>query len=96
MEAAKAVVRASEGLSPLYVVSVQALEFSQKHEKLPSCILARGEGSSAKIGGLYHGGFKAVMNTDFLRKEGVTHIVNTAKGLEIFGPKYRVSFGLIR
>ena len=81
--------------SPLFIVSIQALEFSQKHEKIPSCILARGEGSSAKIGGLYHGGFKAVMNTDFLRNEGVTHIVNTAKGLEIFGPKYRVCFGII-
>ena len=31
------------------------------------------------------------MNADFLKKEGVTHIVNTAKGLEIFGPKYTVS-----
>ena len=31
------------------------------------------------------------MNVDFLKKEGVTHIVNTAKGLEIFGPKYTVS-----
>ena len=30
------------------------------------------------------------MNADFLKKEGVTHIVNTAKGLEIFGPKYTV------
>ena len=31
------------------------------------------------------------MNTEFLRKEGISHIVNTAKGLEIFGPKYLVS-----
>lgn len=31
------------------------------------------------------------MNVDFLKKEGVTHIVNTAKGLKIFGPKYTVS-----
>ncbi len=31
------------------------------------------------------------MNTEFLRKENVTHVVNTAKGLEIFGPKYLVS-----
>lgn len=30
------------------------------------------------------------MNTDFLQKEKVTHIVNTAKGLEIFGPNYLV------
>ena len=32
------------------------------------------------------------MNVDFLKKEGVTHIVNTAKGLETqFGPRYTVS-----
>ena len=31
------------------------------------------------------------MNVDFLKKEGVTHIVNTAKGMEVFGPKYTVS-----
>ena len=30
------------------------------------------------------------MNVEFLKKESVTHIVNTAKGLEIFGPKYLV------
>ena len=34
------------------------------------------------------------MNMDFLKKEGVTHIVNTAKGLEIFGPKYTVRYRL--
>ena len=34
-----------------------------------------------------------MMNVEFLKKEGVTHIVNTAKGLEIFGPKYTVSEG---
>ena len=32
-----------------------------------------------------------MMNVDFLKREGVTHVVNTAKGLEIFGPKYTVS-----
>lgn len=32
-----------------------------------------------------------MMNADFLKKEQVTHVVNTAKGLEIFGPKYTVS-----
>lgn len=31
------------------------------------------------------------MNTQFLREANVTNIVNTAKGLEIFGPKYLVS-----
>ena len=67
----------------------------------PSCIISpdltapqagdlEGEGGGVKVGGLYHGSFRAVMNTDFLKKEGVTHIVNTAKGLEIFGQKYTV------
>lgn len=64
----------------------QAIEFSQKGEKVPSCILTAKEGK----GGLFHGGFKAVMNTEFLVQENVTHILNTAKGLEIFGPKYLV------
>ncbi len=53
---------------------------------MPTCILPSSEG----MGGLFHGGFKGVMNADFLRKEKVTHILNTAKGLEIFGPKYLV------
>ncbi len=65
---------------------VQALEFTQQGEKTPSCILQR----SGSIGGLYHGGFKGVMNAEFLQKERVTHIVNTAKGF-IFGPKYKVA-----
>ena len=66
---------------------MKALEYSQKGEKTPSRILSGDAGQ----GGLFHGGFKAVMNVDFLKKEGVTHVVNTAKGLEIFGPKYTVS-----
>ena len=63
----------------------------------PSCIISpnvtapqAGDspgGRGVKEGGLYHGSFRAVMNTDFLKKEGVTHIVNTAKGMEIFGQK---------
>ena len=56
----------------------------------PSCILP--VETAAGLGGLFHGGFKAVMNVDFLKKEGVTHIVNTAKGLESrYGQKYTVS-----
>lgn len=31
------------------------------------------------------------MNRQFLKDHNITHIVNTAKGLEIFGPKYLVS-----
>lgn len=64
---------------------LKALEFSQKGEKTPSCILPSSDGA---VGSLFHGGYKGVMNADFLGKERVTHVVNTAKGLEIFGPKY--------
>ena len=66
---------------------LQAIEFSQSKEKVPSCIEEKREGR----GGLWHGGFKAIMNHDFLLAEGITHVVNTAKGLEMFGPKYKVS-----
>ena len=44
-----------------------------------------------QLGGLYLGGYQAVMNHRFLKDHNITHIVNTAKGLEIFGPKYLVS-----
>ena len=58
--------------------------------KIPSCILPRGEATG--LGGLFHGGYKAVMNVEFLKKEGVTHIVSTAKGLGTqFGHRYTVS-----
>lgn len=60
----------------------------------PSCIISPLDASPGGLGGLYHGSFRAVMNMDFLKKEGVTHIVNTAKGLEIFGPKYTVRYRL--
>lgn len=30
------------------------------------------------------------MNHKFLKEKGISHIVNTAKGLDIFGPKYLV------
>lgn len=64
------------------------MEFSQKGEKTPSCIIPASHGG---LGGVFHGGFKAMMNAAFLREANITHIVNTAKGLEIFGPKYTVS-----
>lgn len=67
--------------------SSQAIEYSQKGERVPSCIIDPGGG----WGGLYHGGFKAVTNSAFLKEAGVSHVVNTAKGLEIFGKKYLVS-----
>ena len=34
-----------------------------------------------------------MMNSQFLQDEKVGHVVNTAKGLEIFGPKYLVGKG---
>ena len=71
---------------------MQAMEYSQSKERVPSCIEQRREGGR---GGLWHGGFKAIMNHDFLKKEGITHVVNTAKGLEVFGPKYIVSSFMI-
>ena len=37
------------------------------------------------------GGFKSVLNPQFLKESKIGHIVNTAKGLEIFGTKYIVS-----
>ncbi|XP_011403209.2 PREDICTED: dual specificity protein phosphatase 1B-like isoform X2 [Amphimedon queenslandica] len=64
---------------------LQALAHSTKAEKTPDRILTTSSG-----GGLYLGGFRGVINTQFLREANVTHIVNTAKGLEIFGPKYLV------
>ena len=63
----------------------QALAHSTKAEKTPDRILTTSSG-----GGLYLGGFRGVINTQFLQEANVTHIVNTAKGLEIFGPKYLV------
>lgn len=44
-----------------------------------------------QLGGLYLGGYQAVINQQFLKDHNITHILNTAKGLEIFGPKYLVS-----
>lgn len=67
-------------------VFLQAIEFSQGKERVPSCIEEAREGR----GGLWHGGFKAVMNQGFLKEMAISHIVNTASGLEIFGPKYTV------
>ena len=39
---------------------------------------------------MFLGGFKSVINVQFLQESNIGHIVNTAKGLEIFGPKYTV------
>ncbi len=41
-------------------------------------------------GGIFLGGYRGVMNEQFLIDSDIKYIVNTAKGLEIFGPKYMV------
>ena len=71
--------------------TLQALEYSQKSEKTASCVLPAGQG----VGGLFLGGFKSVINVQFLQESNIGHIVNTAKGLEIFGPKYTVEWDLL-
>ena len=70
----------------------QALEYSQEGEKVPSCVLDSTDQPGQ--GGLYLGGYRAVTNLKFLKDHNITHILNTAKGLEIFGPKYLVRYKL--
>ena len=60
-----------------------ALEYSNKGRKVPSIILEE-EG----LGHLYLGGFASVLNKSFLSSAAVSGIVNTAKGLEMFGPRW--------
>ena len=69
----------------------QAIAYSQKHEKVPDCILPAG----GTLGGLYQGGMQSVMNLGMLKSYGITHVVNTAKGLDIFGPKFSVRTRMI-
>jgi len=57
-----------------------AFEYSQKGATTPSTIIAREEGQGA----LLLGGFRCVMDLP----PTVTNVVNTAQGLEMFGPKY--------
>lgn len=57
-----------------------AFEFSQKGATVPSVIIER----VGDLGGLYLGGFRCVMDLP----PSVKSVVNTAQGLEIFGPKY--------
>jgi atypical dual specificity phosphatase len=61
-----------------------ALEYGQAAQKVPSEIIQ----PAHCVGGLYLGGYKAVQNSTFLKRKNVTHVVNTAKGLEMFGPSY--------
>jgi hypothetical protein len=64
---------------------LQALAHTQSAEKTPDCIISFG---SDKSPSLYLGGYRGVMNTQFLKDAQISRIVNTAKGLEIFGAKY--------
>jgi len=62
----------------------RAMESTQSGEKLPSCIID----GALNLGALYLGGFKAILNKKFMKEANITHVVNTARGLEMFGPKY--------
>lgn len=76
--------------------TVQALEYSQKGEMVPSCILPPDQEGGSSKGALYHGGFRAVMNHEFLTQNNIGHVVNTAFGLEkVFGPKYTVCVSVL-
>merc|ERR1711871_1787379 len=58
-----------------------ALEHTAKGERTPSEVLP-------PANALYLGGFKGVTNAQWLQQKGITHVANTAKGLEMFGPVY--------
>eukprot|EP00511_Aplanochytrium_stocchinoi_P000118 CAMPEP_0204822812 /NCGR_PEP_ID=MMETSP1346-20131115/986_1 /ASSEMBLY_ACC=CAM_ASM_000771 /TAXON_ID=215587 /ORGANISM="Aplanochytrium stocchinoi, Strain GSBS06" /LENGTH=248 /DNA_ID=CAMNT_0051949225 /DNA_START=158 /DNA_END=904 /DNA_ORIENTATION=+ len=66
-----------------------ALEYSQPG--LPSLIFesySRADRANGKGGSLWLGGFKSAINLKHLQENNVQLVVNTAAGLEIFGPKF--------
>ena len=63
-----------------------ALEYGNKGRKTPSTILSPKD--SHPNGCLYLGGYASVLNRTFLTAHNITGIVNTAKGLEMFGPRW--------
>ena len=69
---------------------LKALEYSQKGEKTPSRIL---EATDAR-GALFLGGFKAVVNVEFVSKENLRGVVNTAgiSLFQLFGKKFENSY----
>jgi len=69
-----------EAVEEKYIAS--AIEYDQKNLNVPSVVLPR-EGDG-KIGALLLGGFHTVMSLKEKSKQ-VTHVVNTARGLQIFG-----------
>ena len=66
-------------------VLLEALEYTQAMEKVPSLIVEREGG----LGAVYLGGYRGVINIEFLKCNNITHILNTAKGLDAtLGPKF--------
>ena len=72
---------------------LKALEYSQKGEKIPSPITDITNFSSCG-GKLFLGGFKAVLNTEFVVKENLKGVVNTVGEplFQIFGKKFENSY----
>jgi len=64
---------------------LDAIEYDQKNLNIPSIVLPRDE--NKKVGALLLGGYLCVVSLKEKSKQA-THVVNTALGLEIFGPKY--------
>eukprot|EP00300_Choanocystis_sp_HF-7_P011688 c17573_g1_i1.p1 GENE.c17573_g1_i1~~c17573_g1_i1.p1 ORF type:complete len:235 (-),score=38.71 c17573_g1_i1:42-746(-) len=60
----------------------QALEYMS--DKVASKILDE----SDDLGALFLGGYKSVTNAEFMVEAKITHVVNTAGSLDIFGPHY--------
>eukprot|EP00943_MAST-04B_sp_MAST-4B-sp1_P002307 g2307.t1 len=66
------------------------LEFSQKGANAASQIIPpKSYDDSGTYGGLYLGGFKAVLSKKFINEKNIQLIVNTAKGLGMFWPVYQ-------
>ena len=66
------------------------MEYTQSMDKLGSVIIESNDGTTV-IGGLYLGGYRPSINRQFLQRQRITHILNTAAGLvKFFGPKYEV------
>ena len=72
-----------------YDLLFQALESTQKGERIPSAILEKDEKGFGK---LFLGGFKTALNEDFIKMEKLGGIVNTVgDGLfTLFGAKLEV------
>ena len=68
----------------------KALEYTQSMNKLGNVIIKINEETA--VGGLFLGGYRPSINRQFLQRQHVTHILNTAAGLvTFFGPKFETS-----